>query len=333
MDLSPIKKAIKVIFTNGRLDTIQLESIFLSGNIAFSSDGSKMALSIYRYTDYYLNGVYIFNLTNGQIECFIPDRNNNVVLSGFAFNPDGSIFATAYDDGLILLRKSNTGEVIHELRTIDYKSGSTRISFSSGASLMATSGYFQPIRVWNMDTGQIIFDSEISNIENKVTDAALSPDGKLLGKIVFLDGIKVANLVVDKAEVAMEGSEDERYLLFSVDGDYIYSLNHNSEVTVWDSWTGRKIKTLNLFTEPCLGYCGWEVETRMTISTDGSRLLMEDPLKIILWDTRTWQELLNGRNEDVIASAPIVDASINPAGNMIAINYNYSIVRFWYLAP
>jgi hypothetical protein len=52
MDLSPIKKAIKVIFTNGRLDTIQLEGILLGGNIAFSPDGSKMALSIYRHTNY-----------------------------------------------------------------------------------------------------------------------------------------------------------------------------------------------------------------------------------------------------------------------------------------
>ena len=75
------------------------------------------------------------------------------------------------------------------------------------------------------------------------------------------------------------------------DGNYLYLLNSFSEVTIWDTQNGELINTLN----PSTDYeeFSWEKEIRLSLSTDGARLLMENPTKIIVWDTKSWQELIN----------------------------------------
>ena len=131
----------------------------------------------------------------------------------------------------------------------------------------------------------------------------------------------------------MEKSNDERYMLFSNDNKSLYSLNNQSEVTVWNSHTGKEIRRLNPYSSKCIGNCGWEVETRLTLSMDGSRLLMEDPGQLILWNTATWQELMNGGDSSIPKWTPIVDASVSPNGNMVGVNYGGKWYRFLYLAP
>lgn len=334
-DLVTMSESIKTIFKKSRLEEIQLKGDpqLQGGNFEFSPDGSRIAISIYVNSNYLWSGIYILSLANGQLLCFIPDKNNNTLITDFSFNSDGSILATIYNDGSILVRNSNTGAIISELKNANSQPSYGRISFNYDTSLAVTSGYFQPVRVWNTHTGQLVFENKSDNVEREATHAAFSPDGNFVAVVSDSGGIKIFNLSSNKVEITIEDSNGERYILFSKDGNFIYSLDNNSEVSIWDSHTGKKVQTLNPFTEQCTGYCGWEVETRISLSTDSSLLLMENPTKIILWDTQTWQELLNGRNNDIHEFAPIVDASVNPNGTMIGINYSYTTIRFWYLNP
>lgn len=331
-----MSKSIETVFKDGKLEGINIKGNpqLQGGNLEFSPDGSKLAISIYVRNSYLLSGIFIISLTDGKLLCFVRDIDNDTFATDFSFSPDGSMLATTYSDGSILLRNLSTGSIISEFKNINHQSPSySRISLNYDASFILTSGYFQPVRVWDTHTRQLIFEIKTDNMNKEITHAAFNPDGNFVAMVSHSNGIRIFDLLSKKVEVTMKDSRDERYVLFSSDGNFIYSLNNYSEVSVWDSHTGKKTQILNPYNEQCTGYCGWEVETRITLSKDGSLLLMETPTRIILWNTKTWQELINGRNENIREDVPIVDASVNPNGTMIGINYSYWIIRFWYLNP
>jgi len=323
-------------FSEGRLDDILFEKDVSSGKIEFHPDGSRVAIPIFSKNNPSLNGIYIFDILNGKLQCILPNDYNGASLIGLAFSTNGKILASTHRDGTIVLRDSNIGTTILELKSENYDAYYGWISFDQNDSFIATSGYWQPVRVWDTKSGQLVQEVATSNIEFTVSHATISPDGNYLAFVNMgkeHSQVQIISIPTNKIQVVLKDSGDERYFLYSNNGNFIYSLNGVSEVTVWNAITGEKLKTLNPYTKQCSNQCNWEVETRISLSKDSSRLLLEDPSKVILWDTQTWQELFNGRNTDTYEYAPIVDASINPNGNMISINYNYTAIHFLYLTP
>lgn len=99
---------------------------------------------------------------------------------------------------------------------------------------------------------------------------------------------------------------------------------------VWNTHNGEMTNKLN----PSIDYeeFGWEKQIRLSLSKDGSRLLMENPTKLIVWDTKSWEELINGHSIDIDKLVPIVDAVISPNGEFAVVNYANNIIRFWKLS-
>jgi WD40 repeat protein len=322
----------KATSRNGRLEAIELTSNQgLGGRLAFSPDGTMVAINI-SDIGYAFNGLYVFSMGDGKLLCIIGFTEKNYV-TGFAFSPDSFKLATMHFDGSLMLLDPITGIAVDALGERKYQSAFGRITFDRAGALVEGSGYFQPVRVWNVATGELVYASDLPDMDRSVSDATLSQDGRLLAEAMTGANLRIVNVLSGKVETVMQNSTDERYVLFSNDNNFVYSLNNHSEVTVWDSHTGKEIRRLNPYSGACAGYCGWEVETRLTLSVDGSRLLMEDPQGLILWNTATWQELMNGGDSTIPKWIPIVDASVYPDGNMVGVNYGNKWYRFLYLAP
>jgi WD40 repeat protein len=321
-DLQQASQSIKMTFNNGKLEELSLGSELYGGRLAVSHDGSKLAIPIYHGSVWTPDGVYVIDIINGKLVCILPIKNNSAIFEGIAFSPNNKLSASLYLDGTIIVRDSNTGETIRELKSIKYDSPGW-ISFNSDGSRIVTSGYQQPARVWETETGQLITSVDSARV-------ALSPDGNSIA-IPDSEGIKITDIATQKVQTIIDyGGQAKVHFIFSPDGNYLYLLNSFSEVTIWNTQNGELISTLN----PSTNYdeFDWEKEIRLSLSTDGARLLMENPTKIIVWDTKSWQELVNGRSADMDENIPIVDAVVAPSGEIAIVNYAYNIIRFWKLS-
>jgi len=320
-DLQQASQTITTTFKDGILEEISLGNELSASRLEVSPDGTKLAIPIYRGSAWTPDGVYVFDINNGQLICILPIENNNAIFEGIAFSPNNYLSASLYLDGTILIRNLITGKIIRELKTIEYDSPGW-ISFNSDGSRLVTSGYLQPARVWDVDTGKLIASINSGRV-------ALSPDGNYLATSDS-DGIKIINIETQEVKAAIDyGGEAKRHFIFSPDGDYLYLLNSYSEVTAWNTHSGEMINKLNPSTD--YDTFEWEKELRLTLSKDGTRLLMENPNRIIVWDTKSWQELADSQSTDMDKLAPIVDAVITPNGEIALVNYSYNIIHFWKL--
>jgi WD40 repeat protein len=289
--------------------------------VAFSSDSTKVYLSKDQ-------GIYILNVSDARLICFIP--NETPPSHGMTVSLNGSLLASVDIYGKITLRDAKSGVVIHEMQVALYQSPSrTWLEFSDDGSLLVSSGYFQPVTVWDTKSGQVI-------LETIGEHATISPDGKLIAlrgsnytQIINIQGkVATTTKVDDKADFRYTTQTEPYflYLLFSRDGNYLYGLNVYSEIKVWDVRTGELVRTANPCPD-CTGW-GWEIETPlMTLSVDGSKLLLVDPSQIILWDTQTWEKIMSENNIDFL------DASISPDGQTIVTTsfQENDPIRFFYL--
>lgn len=302
------------IFKDGRVDQVQLETKF-AGRVGFSSDSTRVFLNT-------SEGIYVLNASDAQLICVIPNKNASAY--GMAINKNGSLLVSIDIYGKITLMDANNGITIHQMQTALYQSQSLNwAELNDDGSLLLSSGYFQPVTVWDTKSGQVV-------LETLGDHAAISPDGRLLA----LRGSNYTQIIDTQYKMALITKVDEKkepyflYLLFSRDGNLLYGLNIYSEIRVWDVHTGKLIRTINPCPD-CIGY-GWEVECpRITLSADGSKLLLIDPSQIILWNTQTWEKIMSESNFD---NRPLFDASISPDGKKIVVTFQGSDpIRFFYL--
>ena len=276
---------------------------FLDGYVhrgVYNSDGTELYLST-------LNGIYILDAQDFHLLCAIPDKDQS--LNGMALSRNGDLLASMDEKGNILVIDTKKWKVVKILQAALYQSfDDCQVEFSDDGFSLVTWGAFEPIRVWDIQSGETIFETQGDY-------AAINPSGDLLAisdpdklQILDISDNKVLfTRAIDKKDVA---SMD---LLFSRDANFLFDLNLYSEVKIWDVKTGNLMRTLNQCSD-CSGF-GWEVSIpRLTLSNDGSRLLLVDPSEFILWNTQSWDRIME---EPALSSYPFSDASISPDGKKI----------------
>ena len=84
-------------------------------------------------------------------------------VNGVAFSPDGSLLASASDDGTVKLWHADTGQELQKLEGHTDAVGA--VAFSPNGSLLVSASGDRTVRLWNPVTGQQVQKSEdISNI-------------------------------------------------------------------------------------------------------------------------------------------------------------------------
>jgi WD40 repeat protein len=206
-----------------------------NGNIAASPDGAWLAIA---QVNVAVNYATLWNTTTGKSRTAFEGQ---LAQGGLAFSPDGRLLATNGVDGVLVVQKAATGEVVFRHRVPGLLGGPVAFS-PDGRQLVVNA--FKPnffrgtygsgvLRCWNTARWK---EGEAMK-SGRAQRLAFSPDGKRLashdlGGTVTVWDLSSGQVALPLAEV--RGSKGV-HLAFSADGHRLLAFSDQGEITTWDA--------------------------------------------------------------------------------------------------
>jgi WD40 repeat protein/DNA-binding SARP family transcriptional activator len=299
-----------------------------SGTVSVSPDGSRIATA-----------QRLAPATGGVVEPVIWDAATGVQvlkLSGghvgnvndIQFNRDGSLVATAGDDGAVVIWDATTGRIVRSIRADDAGElgGAFNLDFSpDGSRVVVTTlpGDEATIGMFAVDTGERLLAIPLPFT---VCGIDFSPDGNLIiGGECFGRGLPTAHLwdATSGAEVRPLGDHGGPWVTgaaFSPDGTLAVTVGLDGMGRVWNVRTGDELVTL-------AGHAA-AVETA-DFSPDGDRVATggaDGTARI--WDLPSGRELLTLS----VSGGAVGEVKFSPDGTTL-ITGGIGATRIWDVTP
>jgi molecular chaperone DnaK len=236
-----------------------------------------------------------------------------------AFNPDGTLLATASVDMTVRLWDTATGQPQGEPLT-GHTEGVASAAFSPDGTLLASSSNDNTIRLWDVATGQPSGDPLIGHTD-EVTVAVFSPpDGTTLASASDDTTVRLWDVASgEQRAVAVEGTP-VRTVAFSPDGGILAIGRFDGQILLYDVAAGQVTGELT-------GHQG--IVRGLAFSPDGTLASASDDGTIRLWDVAGRQqrgEPLTGHTDEVWGVA------FNGDGTVLASGGIDRTVRLWDVA-
>ena len=269
--------------------------------LAFSGDGAYIASSSRDET------IKLWNLQSGQeVHAFSMDE---VVKNGIAFSPDGSLLASPD-----AIWDVESRQVVHTLERGRHVPA--LVAFSHDGSLLAVALGDQPIKLWDVASGQVMrtFDNEAYNVARSIE---FSPDDALLaeggnGGTVRLWDVENGHI----AGILEHGNESHIHdVAFSPDGSVLASGGTDYTVRLWDVASGQAVHTLRH--QDCL--------YSVAFSPDGTILAAAGCERTVrLWDVENGRMLRALPHDDELMAV-----AFSPDGTLLASGGYDNQVYLW----
>ena len=265
-------------------------------DVQLSPDGTRLgvATSI---------GIWLYDAQSGEeLDLLNPMKE---VLS-LSFSPDGATLAGGSRNGTIHLWDTTTGKEIKTL--IGHTGDVISLAFSPDGTTLVSGSEGNTIRLWDPVTGK---QMEIFPCGGILFDLVFSPDGTMLAGVMnhpptlwwdppidppvddpepapgapslFPFPIDQGNFIclwdVATGDIRLTTSEGIYSLAFSPDGTTLAGGSRNGTIHLWDTTTGKEIKTLTGHTDAVMS---------LAFSPDGTTLVSgSKDMTIRLWDATT----------------------------------------------
>jgi WD40 repeat protein len=274
-------------------------------------------------------------LAEQQREGLLPaDTGPSGGVAGVAFSPDGTLLASADQDGTIRLWNPATGQAVGAPLIADSHPGGSvsGVAFSSDGKLLASADTDGTIRLWNPATSRPL-DAPIavdvaSGFQGGVTGVAFSPGGKLLASAGHDGTIRLWNPATSRETGAplmtrAGPSGGVTGVAFSPDGTLLASGGADGTVQWWNPATGALLRTA--------ASSGGGV-TGVAFSPDGTQLASaNEDGTIRLWNPATGREI--GRPIAAAAGGGVFGGvyavAFSPDGKVLASAAGDGTIRLW----
>ena len=326
---------------------------WISGDIAYSPDGTRLAVSssigIWIYDANTHAEVALFTGHTNQVNsvAFSPDsktlisgghdsivgvwdvhtgqllhtlEEHNDGVDDVAFSPDGKLFGSIDGDGEIRLWDADTIQLLHTLRDDETWWGSVGdvncLGFSPDSKWVVGGYYHGDIEFWEVSTGKFLGDSEHS-VYWGVNTLAFSSDGITLASGGGNDRVYLLGARTGKHWQTLRGhSDDVNAVVFSPNGKILASGSDDQTVRLWDAFTGEHLRTLKGHTNGVLG---------VSFSPDGRTIASASWTEIRFWDADTGRQrhILTGHTNSVYG------VSFSPDGRTIANGGFDNSIHLW----
>jgi WD40 repeat protein len=225
----------------------------LSDAVAFSPDGSRVAVSTFNDT------VTVWDARSGKVVSTLGKQAHALSEETVAFSPDGKRLALAGSDNAVKVWDVDTGRRALTLDADDLCHG---VAFSPDGKRLASSSK-GAVLVWDMESGKVVLTCRGHG--KWVNGVAFSPDGTRLASAGEDRTVRVWDAAGGKELFACKGHTDAvRAVAFSPDGRRLASASADRTVKVWDPATGKEEVTLRGHTDAVTG---------VVFTPDGSRLV------------------------------------------------------------
>lgn len=200
--------------------------------VAFSENGALVASSSEDMK------IKLWDVQSGhEIHTF---HMTSIDMMDITFSPDGNLLASGEAIWDLESKK--------ELHTIERGSHlPASVAFSPDGSFLAVALFDQPIKLWDVSSGQVAISFE-EHADNRAVHIEFSPDGTLLAAGLKDGTVRLWD--VSSREVIQtfrySGESDIHDIAFSPDSRFLASGGRVPSVRVWDVASGELVSTLGL---------------------------------------------------------------------------------------
>ncbi|MCA9188816.1 MAG: WD40 repeat domain-containing protein [Pirellulaceae bacterium] len=318
--------AIRIWDVRTGLGVATLSAIGETYAIQFSPDGKLLAQVG--------NGVVRLWSVSDKRQVFESYEQQEVVL-GIAFAPQGNVFATAGRDEAIHLWDVATGQLLLRLHSRQTGGSMRGLEFSADGKRLAAGDGRGTIHVWDLSDGSYVSlsDPQIKNpydassvhfIDNGqsllVASQDFGPLGNQIQSRLAIWDLK-GGRVIGELSFPVIDMNSQTCVVVSGDGHRAVSC-HQQQLAVWDL-RSRSLERLI----PWPSRHGGILTHGMAIATDGSLIAATaDSNKVFLWNADTGEELF--RQEDTHFS-PLAALQVTPNGRYLVSAGTDGSVHVW----
>jgi WD40 repeat protein len=235
------------------------------------------------------------------------------LVNGVAFNPAGTILASAGDDAVRLwdpVARTRLGALMGHGGRV------TSVAFSPDGKTLASSGDDATVRLWDPVTHRQL---GVLRHGSTVTAVAFSPDGRMLASAGTDSTVRLWDRATHKQLAVLKGHRGRvTGVAFSPDGETLASSGDDATVRLWDPATHRRVGALRHQRQGTVDAVAFSPDGAILASGGTDRMVR-------LWDRATHKQLavLKGHRGRVTGVA------FSPGGKTLASTGDDATVRLW----